>query len=74
LQDPAGPLKTLRAFKRVHVKAGTAEQIKINLPPTTFEFFDPQTDTMTVKPGKYEILYGGSSDDKALNKLEVQVN
>jgi hypothetical protein len=28
---------------------------------------------MTIKPGKYEILYGGSSDDEALKILEVQV-
>ena len=73
LQDPAGPLKSLRAFKRINVKAGATEQVKINLPPTTFEFFDPNTNTMTVKPGKYEVLYGGSSDDKALSLLEVQV-
>jgi len=74
LQDPDGPLKSLRAFKRVTVKAGATEQIKINLPPTAFEFFDPQTGTMTVKTGKYEVLYGGSSDDEALKALEVQVN
>ena len=73
LQDPTGPLKSLRAFRRVHVKAGATESVKFNLPPTAFEFFDPQTNEMSVKPGKYEVLYGGSSDDQALQVLEVQV-
>ena len=73
LQDSAGPLKSLRAFKRVSIKAGVAEQIKINLPTTAFEFFDPQTETMTVKTGKYEVLYGGSSEDKMLKIMEVEV-
>ncbi len=73
LQDPSGPLKSLRAFKRVNVKAGTAQSIQFKLPPTTFEFFDNITNTMLVKPGKYELLYGGSSDDSALKMLEINV-
>jgi beta-glucosidase len=56
------------------VKAGATTQVQFKLPPTTFEFFDPQSNSMRVKPGKYELLYGGSSDDKALKKLEVQIN
>ncbi|MDR0231777.1 MAG: glycoside hydrolase family 3 C-terminal domain-containing protein [Dysgonamonadaceae bacterium] len=74
LQDSNGPLKSLRAFKRVNVKAGATEQVKIDLPSTAFEFFDEQTGIMTVKSGKYEVLYGGSSADKALKKLIVQIN
>ena len=74
LQDPAGPLKSLRAFQRVPVKAGVTQQVKINLPPATFEFFDPQTNAMGIKSGKYEILYGGSSADETLRMLDVQVN
>ena len=72
-QDPAGPIKSLRAFKRVNVKAGAAEQVKISLPPAAFEFFDPQTGNMSVKPGKYDVLYGGSSDDEALSVLTVRL-
>jgi len=29
---------------------------------------------MVIKPGKYEVLYGGSSADETLKILEVQVN
>ena len=74
LQDPAGPLKSLRAFKRVNMKTGAMEQVKINLPPKTFEFFDPQTNAMSIKSGKYELLYGGTSDDKQLKRLEIMIN
>lgn len=73
LQDPGGPSKSLRAFQRVHVKSGTTKKVMIKLPPTSFEFFDPQTGTMTIKPGEYEILYGGSSDDENLKMLSVEV-
>ncbi len=74
LQDPQGPIKSLRAFKRVHVKAGANESIAIDLIPTTFEFFDPQTSAMAIVAGKYEILYGGSSADNALKSVAIQVN
>ncbi|MBQ8423102.1 MAG: glycoside hydrolase family 3 C-terminal domain-containing protein [Coprobacter sp.] len=73
LQDTAGPTKSLRAFKRVHLKAGETRQVEIPLRSSTFEFFDPQTNVVWCKPGKYEILYGGSSADKALKSFTVSI-
>lgn len=73
LQDPQGPKKSLRAFKRVHLKAGETQKVRIDLRPTTFDFFDPATGSVWCKPGKYEILYGGTSDDKALKSVTVTV-
>jgi beta-glucosidase len=72
-QDAEGPIKSLRAFKRINVATGTTKAVSIQLAPNTFEFFDPQTNSMTVKPGKYEILYGGSSADSALKSVTVTV-
>lgn len=69
LQDPEGPLKSLRGYKRVSIKAGKSVPVKIELPASSFEFFNPKTEAMEIKPGKYEILYGGSSDDKELKTL-----
>ena len=63
LQDPDGPLKSLRAFKRVDVKAGQTVNAKLTFERNSFEFWDPETNTMRVKPGKYEILVGTSSQD-----------
>ncbi|MBR2237345.1 MAG: glycoside hydrolase family 3 C-terminal domain-containing protein [Prevotella sp.] len=71
LQDPDGPLKSLRAFQRVNVKAGQTATAAIQLTRKSFEFWDPETNTMRVKPGKYEILIGTSSDDQDLKKLEL---
>jgi beta-glucosidase len=73
LQDPDGPLKSLRAFERVDVKAGQTVTAKLQLDRKSFEFWDAETNTMRVKPGKYEILVGNSSDDKNMKKLMITI-
>lgn len=71
--DKEGPVKTLRAFRRVHVKAGKSITVHFDLTPESFEFFDPQTNTMRVVPGEYEIMYGNSSDTPQENKLTFTI-
>ena len=73
LQDADGPLKSLRAFQRVSVKAGKTVSVKLQLEKKSFEFWDPATNSMRVKPGRYEILVGTSSQDKDLKKLSVTI-
>ena len=73
LQDPNGPLKSLRAFERVDVKAGQTSTVTLSLNRKSFEFWDAETNTMCVKPGKYEILVGTSSVDQGLKRMEVEV-
>ena len=73
LQDPDGPLKSLRAFQRVDVKAGQTVNATLTLDRQRFEFWDPETNTMRVKPGRYELLVGTSSADKDLKRMEVEV-
>ena len=73
LQDPNGPLKSLRAFERVDVKAGQTSTVTLSLNRKSFEFWDAETNTMRVKPGKYEILVGTSSVDQGLKRMEVEV-
>jgi len=73
LQDPEGPLKSLRAFQRVNVKAGKTATAELKLTDNSFEFWDPETNTMRVKSGKYEILVGTSSQDKDLKKLSISI-
>ena len=69
--DPEAPLKTLRAFKRVSVEAGQTVNATLTLTPESFEFWDAETNTMRVKPGQYEVLYGNSSSNENLKKLTV---
>ena len=73
LQDPEGPLKSLRAFQRVNVKAGKTITAELKLTNNSFEFWDTETNTMRIKPGKYEILVGTSSQDKDLKKLSISI-
>jgi beta-glucosidase len=73
LQDAEGPLKTLRGFERINVKAGQTTTATIQLNRRSFEFWDSASNTMRVKPGKYEILVGTSSDDSNMKKLTITI-
>ena len=73
LQDAEGPLKSLRAFQRVDVKAGQSQTVTLSLNRQSFEFWDAETNTMRVKPGQYEILVGTSSSNKDLKKQIIKV-
>ena len=73
LQDPDGPLKSLRAFERVDVKAGQTATATLKFERKSFEFWDAETNTMRVKPGKYEILVGTSSQDKDLKPITLEL-
>ena len=73
LDDKEGPLKTLRAYQRVTLKAGSAQMVAIDFPRERFECWDAKTNTMRVVPGKYEIMLGSSSADKDLKRITVNV-
>ena len=73
LGDPAAPLKSLRGFKRTPIKSGASQKFEFTLGPDAFSFYDASVDDLAVKAGEYEILFGGSSDDKALQKLTLTV-
>ena len=74
VSDAEGPLKSLRAFQRVDVKAGQTAKAVLQLTPKSFEFFDTETNTMRIKPGKYEIFYGNSSRDADLKKMTFDLS
>lgn len=70
--DADGPLKTLRAFQRVDVKAGQTAQTELQLNRESFECWDAETNTMRVMPGTYEVLYGNSSQNLKRMTLKIQ--
>lgn len=70
-QDTEGPSKSLRAFQRMEVKAGQTANAVLELTDRSFEFFDTGTNTMRIKPGKYEILYGNSSRKEDLKSIII---
>ena len=71
LSDKEGPLKSLRGFQRVYVKAGETATATISLDAKSFEFWDAATNTMRTKSGQYEILYGTSSRDNDLKRMTI---
>lgn len=73
VNDIEGPIKTLRGFQRVELAAGKSGQATIDLTPSAFEFFDWAQRKMMVTPGDYEVLYGNSSDVKALKSLKITI-
>ncbi|MFW6043988.1 MAG: xylan 1,4-beta-xylosidase, partial [Marinilabiliaceae bacterium] len=40
VDDVDGPLKTLKGFQRVDLKAGQTKEVTIDLPPSSFKFYD----------------------------------
>lgn len=70
--DPEGPIKALKAFLRVHVKAGDSQEVNIELTPEAFHSFTTIHKRWKSVP-KISVLYGGSSDEKALERLELTI-
>ena len=73
LNDPNGPLKSLRAYQQVQLNPGETKNVTIDLPRQSFEGWDEQTNTMRVVDGKYELMVGNSSADKDLKKIQVNI-
>lgn len=73
VNDANGPLKTLRAFKRIDVAAKQTIETTIDLPAAAFSFFDTAGGKMAVTPGEYEIWYGNSSATKDLKMVKITI-
>lgn len=71
--DTEGPVKTLRGYARVDLKADEQQQVEISLPRERFETWDAATNTMRVLPGTYELMVGSSSADKDLQTITVKL-
>ena len=67
--DPTGPNKTLRAFRRVTVMAGATATVRIPLDEEVFTWWSETAQNMVPVHGEYELLFGSSSADKDLKKL-----
>ncbi len=56
--DTDGPIRTLRAFQRVEVPAGSTQTVNIPLPDSAFEWWDVKSNAMRILPGQYVIQVG----------------
>jgi beta-glucosidase len=73
VNDTNGPAKTLRGFQRIEVPKGKTMNAVIDLPYSSFEFYDDKALEVKVTPGEYEIFYGTSSDEKDLKTMKLNV-
>ena len=73
LDDAGAPIKSLKGFEKLNIPAGQTATATITLDGEAFEFYDEKIDELSVKPGRYQILYGNSSRDEDLKTLNFTV-
>ena len=73
LDYPEAPIKSLRGFQKLTLAAGQTAQAVITLDGEAFEYYNPDIDELSTRPGRYQILYGSSSRDQDLQSLNFEV-
>lgn len=71
--DSLAPVRSLRAFARVAIKAGETKKVELNIDPSSFHFYEEKENSLVLKPGNYAILYGGTSATSKLKTTNIQV-
>ena len=71
--DSDGPRATLRAYQRVTVPAGQTVTAQVPLPRTSFEWWNPSTNTMNVSAGTFNVMVGSSSNPADLQTISVNL-
>jgi beta-glucosidase len=57
------PLKELKGFDKVYLKAGESKDVSITVDKSALSFFDPVKHDWVAEPGDFEALVGSSSSD-----------
>ena len=70
--DADGPIKTLRAFKRVHIPAGETVNVELELTPKQMEWWNSETNSMCNLAGNYDIMVGGNSKELKVKTIALQ--
>ena len=73
LDYPEAPIKSLKGFQKIALKAGESGKAEITLDGEAFEYYDPSIDELSTRAGRYQILYGTSSRDGDLKSLDFAV-
>ena len=73
LDDAGAPIKALKGFQKLNLKAGETQKATITLDGEAFEYYDESIDELSTKAGRYQILYGTSSMDKDLKAIDFVV-
>ena len=57
------PVKELKGFTKVFLKAGESKKVEIAFDDKTFRYFNTKTNKWEIEKGVYDIYVGASSDD-----------
>ena len=66
------PVKELKGFQRVALKAGESKRISFTLTPEHLRYYNLEMERV-VEPGTFKVMVGGSSRDKDLLSAEFEV-
>lgn len=66
------PVKELKGYKRVFVKAGESQTVEISINAESLAMYDKDFN-FVVEPGTFTLMTGNSSADKALKKIIISV-
>lgn len=66
------PVKELKGFQRIHLKAGESKQVTFEITPEMLKYYDSDLN-YGIDPGKVDIMAGPSSDEKYLKKKTITV-
>ena len=61
------PLKELKGFRRIHLKAGEQKDVTFSVQAKDLSFYDVDKQKFVVEPGQFDVMVGGSSDDFRLS-------
>ncbi len=73
LGDDKAPVKALKGLKMIYLEPGETQTVSIELPASSFEYYDGYHDDLIVKSGEYKVLVGSSSRDEDLTSLDLTI-
>ena len=73
LNDEKAPVKALKGLKMIHLNPGETRTVNIELPASSFEYYDGYSDDLIVKSGDYKVMVGSSSRDEDLTSLDLTI-
>lgn len=66
------PVKELKGFERIHLKAGESKDVTFTITPDMLKFYNYNLD-FVLEPGEFEVMVGPSSQLKDLKKETIIV-
>ncbi|MCF8258574.1 MAG: fibronectin type III-like domain-contianing protein, partial [Flavobacteriales bacterium] len=70
----AKPVKLLRAFRKVPLQPGEAQEVTLTIPMRDLAHYDVKTGSWKVQGGSYRLLVGNSSRQSALQQIGFSVS